>query len=265
MKWFRHDASAHLDAKLQKVRIKYGLEGYGLYFYCLELIAMNVDEKNLTFELEHDSEIIAFNTGIHYERIQEILSYMVKLDLFENNNGMITCYKLAKRLDQSMTSNQHMRNLISQIKKNPSMIKNHDSIMTQSGDNHDGIKEPHDQSRLDHSIVDNNINPAQSGKRITKKSFDQNMVLTEHWKELALEYWKTKSRNDLNPEDEFFKFKNHHISKGTKLADWQSGWTTWYCNAVGFNKPQFNYQPQNNNQSNFLNNTRSMPKAGTEE
>ena len=118
MKWFKHDSGAHLDAKLQKLRIKYGLEGYGLYFYCLELIAMNIDEHNLTFELEHDSEIIAFNTGLHYERVQEIISAMVSLELFENNNGMITCYKLAARLDQSMTSNPKMRGMIAKLDAN---------------------------------------------------------------------------------------------------------------------------------------------------
>jgi hypothetical protein len=59
MRWFKHDADANADAKLKKVRIKYGMQGYGLYWYCLELIAGNVDVDNITFELEHDAEIIA--------------------------------------------------------------------------------------------------------------------------------------------------------------------------------------------------------------
>lgn len=148
MKWFKHDSGAHLDAKLQKLRIKYGLEGYGLYFYCLELIAMNVDEHNLTFELEHDSEIIAFNTGLHYERVQEIISEMVKLELFENNSGMVTCYKLATRLDQSMTSNPKMRKMIAQLKEN------HDGVMTESRGNHDGVMTESCKIRLDKNRLD---------------------------------------------------------------------------------------------------------------
>ena len=39
MKWFKHEAAANMDAKLQEVLLDYGLEGYGLYWYCLELIA----------------------------------------------------------------------------------------------------------------------------------------------------------------------------------------------------------------------------------
>src|SRR5210317_2240756 len=126
MKWFKHDSDANDDARLLKVQIKYGMEGYGLYWYCIELIASGVNENNLTFELEHDAEIIAHNTGIHYERVQEMMQYMVKLGLFEHSTGKITCLRLAKRLDQSMTSNPYMRKIIENVRKN------HDSIMTES-------------------------------------------------------------------------------------------------------------------------------------
>lgn len=128
MKWFKHDSDAFMDAKLKKLKIRYGMEGYGLYWYCLEIITAGVDQYSLTFELEHDAEIIAHDTGLHFEQVQEIMEYMVKLKLFENVDGHITCLKLAKRLDQSMTSNTGLRNLI----KN---INNHDSIMMESSQN----------------------------------------------------------------------------------------------------------------------------------
>jgi hypothetical protein len=100
MKWYKHDSNASCDAKLRKVRLKYGMEGYGLYWYCLELVAQNVEAHNLTFELEHDAEIIAADTGIHYELVQEMMTYMVDLGLFEQSDGVITCFKLAKRCDE---------------------------------------------------------------------------------------------------------------------------------------------------------------------
>lgn len=133
MRWFKHDSAANADAKLKKLRIKYGMEGYGLYWYCLELIASEVSSENLTFELEHDSEIIAHDTGIHFERVQEMMTYMVNLGLFEEKQGVITCLKMARRLDQSMTSNPHMRKLIDGIKNNHDGIRNnHDGAMTKS-------------------------------------------------------------------------------------------------------------------------------------
>lgn len=99
MKWFKHDANANTDAKLKRVRMKYGMAGYGLYWYCLELVASGVEKHNITFELEHDAEIIAHDTGINYEVVQEMMNYFVTMDLFENTDGLITCMKMASRTD----------------------------------------------------------------------------------------------------------------------------------------------------------------------
>lgn len=125
MKWIKHDTDANNDAKLQNVLLDYGLEGYGLYWYCIELIAGKVDKDNITFELEHDARIIARNVGSTAQKVEEMMRYFVKTGLFESSNGVITCFKLARRLDQSMTSNPEMRKIIDSI-------KNHDGIMTES-------------------------------------------------------------------------------------------------------------------------------------
>lgn len=112
------------------------MEGYGLYWFCLEMIASEVSKEKFTFELEHDCEIIAHISGIHYERVNEMMTYMVNLGLFESDAGVITCLKMAKRLDQSMTSNPEMRKIINSV-------KNHDSAMTPSD------KVMQDETRLD--------------------------------------------------------------------------------------------------------------------
>lgn len=100
MKWFKHDSDAGNDAKLRKLRSKYGASGYGIFWYCLELIARNVDKNNLTFELEHDAELIADDFKLSRELVQEMMSYMVGLGLFENRDGIITCLKMSNRADE---------------------------------------------------------------------------------------------------------------------------------------------------------------------
>ena len=100
MKWFKHETNASQDAKLKRLRMKYGLEGLGLYWYCLELIGATVEPHNLTFELEHDAEIIAGDLHMHYEKIQEMMLHMIKLGLFEQNGVVITCLKMAVRADE---------------------------------------------------------------------------------------------------------------------------------------------------------------------
>ena len=145
MKWFKHDADANMDAKLQEILLDYGLEGYGLYWYCLELITSKVEADNVTFQVEHDARIIARNTGCSVQRVQEMMSKFVELGLFENVDGIITCLKLARRIDKSMTSNPHMREIIGNLNKS------HDSVMIQS------CEPMQDKIRLDKSRVDNTI------------------------------------------------------------------------------------------------------------
>lgn len=100
MKWFKHDSDASNDAKLKKLRLKYGAQGYGIYWYCLELIARNVEKHNLTFELEHDAELIADDFKLSSDLVQHIMTYMVELELFENIDGVISCLKMAARADE---------------------------------------------------------------------------------------------------------------------------------------------------------------------
>ena len=100
MKWFKHDSDASNDAKLKKLRLKYGAQGYGIYWYCLELIARNVEKHNLTFELEHDAELIADDFKLSSDLVQHIMTFMVEIGLFENTNGIITCLKMATRADE---------------------------------------------------------------------------------------------------------------------------------------------------------------------
>lgn len=135
--WFKHDSNASTDAKLKKLVLRYGTDGYAIYFHCMELITSNVSETNITFELDHDCEIIADNLKVKgnqeqssIDRVNEIMRYIVSLNLFEETEGRITCLKLLKRLDSSMTSNVRMRSLISTAKKHHDgdMIKPDDDM-----------------------------------------------------------------------------------------------------------------------------------------
>jgi hypothetical protein len=202
MKWIKHDTDANQDAKLQNVLLDYGLEGYGLFWYCIELIAGKVDKDNITFDLEHDARIIARNTGSTVQRVEEMMRYFVVQGLFENTEGVVTCLKLSKRLDQSMTSNPEMRIIIDKL-------KNHDGVMTKSD------KVMQDKIRLDKN-KDNSypagINPdllvkiseAWNTKMKTQPSIkllDETQVNKKRWSKikkiivdnpnyLSYEYWE---------------------------------------------------------------------------
>jgi len=78
-----------------------------------------------------------------------MMAYMTNVGLFQQGeNGIISCIKMAQRIDQSMTSNPDMRKVISKLK-----LSNHDSIMTPSA------KPMQDKTRLDEIRLDKNIKP----------------------------------------------------------------------------------------------------------
>jgi len=165
MNWFKHDTGSTQDAKVKKLLIRYGAVGYAIYFHCLELIAGNVSDTNLTFELEHDSEIIADNLHIHGTAdksgmmlVEEIMRYIVELGLFTCSENKIFCLKLLKRLDLSMTSNETFRAMIIKAKQS------HDDIMT----DHDRVMLSK-HSKAKHSI---SKKPRQIGDGKTEYSQD---------------------------------------------------------------------------------------------
>jgi hypothetical protein len=176
MDWFRHDSNANLDEKLQEVLLDYGLEGYGLYWYCIELIVGKTSVDDITFEIKHDARVIARNTGSTAQRVEEMMKRFISLGLFENNDGKITCLKVAKRLMSSATSNIQMRNLIQNIKVR------HDDVMTAS-DKIRSDKIRLDKIRLDKPLRTNvlddgfeefwNSYPKKVGKEAARKAWEK--------------------------------------------------------------------------------------------
>jgi hypothetical protein len=139
--WFKHDTDATTDAKLKKLIIRHGAVGYAVYFHCLELIAGDVTESNITFQLEHDSEIIAENLHIKGSAdqsgiaiVEEIMRTIIALGLFQEAGGHIFCFKLLKRIDLSMTGNSKLRAAITGARANHDAIMiSHDPIMLGKG------------------------------------------------------------------------------------------------------------------------------------
>jgi hypothetical protein len=119
IKWFKHDARARNDAKLAKIIIRYGIEGYGLYFACLEIIAEELTPENFTFELEHDSELLAAMFKMDTLRVEKIMRDFIELGLFEvsDTSNRVACYKLAKRMDNATSQNKEVQSILSNFKK----------------------------------------------------------------------------------------------------------------------------------------------------
>lgn len=229
MNWFQHDADSTQDAKIKKLLIRHGAIGYAVYFHCLELIIGDVCETNITFELEHDSEIIADNLKIHgtgdksgRDIVEDIMRTIVDLGLFTNENGHIFCYKLLKRINMSMTSNKGLREAIATAKED-----NHDEIMT----HHDNVMTRH-ATYLPTNLPTNQPTiptkretpdkPAKSQKHKHGEyahvllTSDEYLKLCEEWGESeTLRMIKTL---DEGIETNGYKYKNHNLA----LRKWKA-------------------------------------------
>ena len=201
MKWFKHSASSNVDAKLQDLALEYGFEGYGVYWYCLELIAGNVEPENLTFELEHDARLIARYGGIGVQKVEEIMKYMIKLELFECSNGRITCLKLAKRADD-YTSKVVRSN-------RPQVLDNKE--LRQTPTNSDKV--PLEENRIDKNRIDQK---RESRGRFTPPTLEE---ISAHIKQ---------KNYQVDPH----KFLAHYEANGwyrgkTKIKCWKSCLAYW--------------------------------------
>jgi hypothetical protein len=127
MKWFKHDSDASIDAKLQSLLLDYGASAYGLYWYCLELIAQNVNVRNITFELDHDARVIARNLNLSVKEVNDMMTKMIDLGLFDlSSNNKIVCLKLAYQLDDTMRKSVSTQSILDNFhasRENPESVR----------------------------------------------------------------------------------------------------------------------------------------------
>lgn len=121
MKWFRHPSDAHRSKGMMKLRQKYGAEGLGLYWYCVECIAAPIDKHNISFELEHDVEVLAAELKIDTLKCEEMMRFMCKPDvnLFvtDAQGGRVFCFYLAQMIENSIVKNPALKLVQAELKK----------------------------------------------------------------------------------------------------------------------------------------------------
>tara|TARA_Y100001938_G_scaffold137367_1_gene201422 strand:- start:292 stop:1125 length:834 start_codon:yes stop_codon:yes gene_type:complete len=91
--YFPHDSNARNDQRLMKVRMKYGMEGYGIYFGIIEILREQKDYI-LTY---NDIESISFDLRTDKEKIEDIIQ---NYNLFEiKGHTMFYSKSLKRRLE----------------------------------------------------------------------------------------------------------------------------------------------------------------------
>jgi len=195
-----------MDARLQEILLDYGLEGYGLYWYCIELITQKIDSDNITFELEHDARIIARNTGSSVQKVQEMMTRFVEIGLFENSNGVITCLKLAKRLDKSMTNSPAMRQFIEDVRTR-----------------HDIVRKC--QPRIEEDKKKNRIDKSKAN---AKKSAQMKRPTLQEVQSYFNEIGSTTCLDDGERFFDHFESNGWKVGGKTPMKDWKAAVRNWF-------------------------------------
>lgn len=77
------------------------------------------------------------------------------------------------------------------------------------------------------------VGGSHSKKSASKKTQIPDDCPNEFSKAEAVNHWKEKGAA-LALDAEVEKFRNHHLSHGSRMADWDAAWRTWFRKAVEF-------------------------------
>jgi hypothetical protein len=102
MKWFKHDTDASNDPKIKKLKKKFGMFGYGVYFNLLEIIARKMENNISEFGYlpnDWDNESLELEFEQDANTVQTVFDYMCEIGLFEKKQGRLYNSKIQSRCD----------------------------------------------------------------------------------------------------------------------------------------------------------------------
>ena len=91
--YFSHDSNARNDQRLMKLRMKYGPEGYGMYFMIIEILR---DTENYTLHIS-DVESICFDIRSENDKVLDLLK---NYNLFEFEGDFFYSKSLSRRMEK---------------------------------------------------------------------------------------------------------------------------------------------------------------------
>ena len=91
--YFSHDSNARNDQRLMKVRMKYGMEGYGIYFGLIEILR---EQHKYTLYID-DLNGVAFDLRVDIDMIQDVV---LNYNLFQIDGELFYSNSLKRRMEK---------------------------------------------------------------------------------------------------------------------------------------------------------------------
>lgn len=104
MRWIKHLSDAHSDEKMAILRAEAGFEGYGFYWFALEVLAKHIDDKTGKTSLTYPVKFWASLAGVSTRNLRNLVGTCAKLNLltadFSENLLTLDCPNLLKYRDE---------------------------------------------------------------------------------------------------------------------------------------------------------------------
>lgn len=94
--WTRHDFGAFHDMRIAQIRAKFGLEGYGLFWFLVEELGKAPEHRITISNLDY----LAFACHMPADKIQSFLVFATSIDLFESDGACFYSPRLNRELDK---------------------------------------------------------------------------------------------------------------------------------------------------------------------
>ena len=219
--YFSHDSNARNDEKLLAVRMRFGAEGYGIYFMILERLRDESDNMSIK-----DYNILAFDFRVSSDKVKSVIE---DFELFEFTEDKKYFYSQRMMNNMKIKNEKSEKARLSAEKRWNKSDSNANALQTHSEGN--AIKESKGkENKLKENIV---VAPTlKSFKQFSKTDFTNEIqpFLQEFGKELCnqfFSYWTEKSASGK------MKFQLE------KTWDTKRRLDTWKRNDEKFGKQQF--------------------------
>lgn len=185
--YFSHDSNARNDEKILAVRMRLGVEGYGIYFMILERLRDESDNMSIK-----DYNILAFDFRVSADKVKTVIE---DFELFEFTEDNKFFYSKRMMNNMKMKNEKSEKARLSAEKRWNKSESNANALQTHSEGN--AIKESKvKENKLKENIV---VAPTlKSFKQFSKTDFTNEIqpFLQEFGKELCnqfFSYWTEKS------------------------------------------------------------------------
>lgn len=165
--YYLHDTSMRNDRKIQAIRRKYGLEGYGAWCILLEVLA-DADYFQLQVD-DVELELLAADFGVEAEWLISFLEFLdrLKLVVWNREGGILECHRLTESMQPLLQKREAVAKRVVKNRKrsngavteNKKDVTSNKTIVSDNNEVVTGKKPPSIvYSSIDKNSIDNSSN-----------------------------------------------------------------------------------------------------------